>query len=97
MSTANALIYVENIRKALAKADPANAAVYAKNAADYFAELNAMDAPLRARLAKLPESRRWLVSSEGASATWPVTSVGGRPISGRSTQRSRARRSKFGV
>jgi manganese/iron transport system substrate-binding protein len=66
MSTASALIYVENIRKALADADPANAAVYAKNAADYGEKIKALDAPLRARLAKVPEDRRWLVSSEGA-------------------------------
>jgi manganese/iron transport system substrate-binding protein len=66
MSTGSALIYVENIRKALADADPANAAVYARNAADYSEKLKALDAPLRARLAKVPEDRRWLVSSEGA-------------------------------
>jgi manganese/iron transport system substrate-binding protein len=66
MSTASALIYVENIRKALAEADPANAATYAKNAADYSAQIKTMDAPLRARLDKVPAEKRWLVSSEGA-------------------------------
>lgn len=66
MSTASALVYVENIRKALTDADPANAAVYATNAADYAEKLKALDAPLRARLAKVPEDRRWLVTSEGA-------------------------------
>lgn len=66
MSTGSALIYVENIRKALSEADPANAAIYAKNAADYGAKLKAIDAPLRARLDKVPAERRWLVSSEGA-------------------------------
>lgn len=66
MSTASALIYVENIRKALAEADPTNAATYAKNAAAYSAEIKAMDAPLRARLDKVPAEKRWLVSSEGA-------------------------------
>jgi manganese/iron transport system substrate-binding protein len=66
MSTGSALIYVENIRKALSEADPANAATYAKNAADYSAKLKAIDAPLRARLDKVPADRRWLVSSEGA-------------------------------
>ncbi len=66
MSTASALIYIENIRKALAKADPASAEIYARNAAAYSAEIKAMDAPLRERLAKVPESQRWLVSSEGA-------------------------------
>lgn len=66
MSTASALIYVENIRKALSEADPANAATYAKNAADYSVQIKAMDAPLRARLDKVPADKRWLVSSEGA-------------------------------
>jgi manganese/iron transport system substrate-binding protein len=66
MSTKNALIYIENITKALAKADPANAAIYARNAAAYADEIKAMDAPLRARLDKVPADRRWLVSSEGA-------------------------------
>ena len=66
MSTASALIYVENIRKALADADPANAETYAKNAATYSAQIKAMDAPLRARLDKVPADKRWLVSSEGA-------------------------------
>ncbi|AZO80853.1 MULTISPECIES: metal ABC transporter substrate-binding protein [unclassified Bosea (in: a-proteobacteria)] len=66
MSTASALIYVENIRRALAEADPANAATYAKNAADYATLIKAMDGPLRARLDKVPADKRWLVSSEGA-------------------------------
>ena len=66
MSPDNALIYVENIRKALAEADPANAETYARNAAAYAAQIQAIDAPLRARLDKVPEDKRWLVSSEGA-------------------------------
>ena len=66
MSPTNALIYVENIRKAFAKHDPANAEVYAKNAAAYAAEIKALDGPLRARLEKIPQGKRWLVSSEGA-------------------------------
>jgi manganese/iron transport system substrate-binding protein len=66
MSAANALVYVENIRKALAAADPGNAAAYAANAEAYAAKVRAMDAPLRARLANVPEAQRWLVTSEGA-------------------------------
>ena len=66
MSTSSALIYVDNIRKALAKADPANEAIYARNAAAYIEKIKAMDAPLRARFAAIPEAQRWLVSSEGA-------------------------------
>jgi manganese/iron transport system substrate-binding protein len=66
MSPNNALIYVENIRKALTKHDPANAAAYDKNAADYVAKIRALDEPLRKRLDAIPEVQRWLVSSEGA-------------------------------
>lgn len=66
MSPANALIYVENIRKALATHDPGNAEAYARNAEAYAAKIKAMDSPLRSRLAAIPDAQRWLVSSEGA-------------------------------
>lgn len=66
MSPANALVYVENIRKALSARDPANADIYARNAARYKARIEAVDAPLRARLAAIPQGKRWLVTSEGA-------------------------------
>jgi len=66
MSPSNGVIYVENIRNALAKHDPANAETYTKNAAAYAARIKALDAPLRTRLAAIPEGRRWLVTSEGA-------------------------------
>jgi len=66
MSPTNALIYIENIRKALSEADPANAEVYRKNAEAYAAKIRAIDEPLRKRLAAIPEDKRWLVTSEGA-------------------------------
>jgi manganese/iron transport system substrate-binding protein len=66
MSPSNALIYVENIRKALAQHDPTHADTYNKNAAAYAAQIKAMDAPLRERLASIPKDQRWLVTSEGA-------------------------------
>lgn len=66
MSIDNALIYVDNIQKALAGADPANAATYAVNAEAYKAELRAALDPLTAQIDALPEDRRWLVSCEGA-------------------------------
>lgn len=66
MSPANAVIYVENIRKALVALDPANEAVYTANAAAYTAKIRALDEPVRARLASIPEGQRWLVTSEGA-------------------------------
>lgn len=66
MSPDNGLIYIENIRKALTKADPDNAAVYSRNASAYAAKIRALDEPLRQRLARIPKAQRWLVSSEGA-------------------------------
>ncbi len=66
MSSKSALIYVENIRKALATYDPANAGTYNKNAAAYAAQIRAIDEPLRKRLGSIPPDQRWLVSSEGA-------------------------------
>ncbi|HEY9012521.1 MAG TPA: metal ABC transporter substrate-binding protein [Devosia sp.] len=66
MSPNNALIYVENVRKALVQHDPANAATYNANAAAYSEQIKALDAPLRERLSRIPEAQRWLVTSEGA-------------------------------
>lgn len=66
MSPSNALIYIENIKNALVKYDPQNAAVYEKNAADYAQKIKQLDEPLRAKLAQIPETQRWLVTSEGA-------------------------------
>jgi manganese/iron transport system substrate-binding protein len=66
MSPRNAVIYVENIRKALVKLDPANAATYNANAKAYSAKFAALETKVRAELSKIPAERRWLVSSEGA-------------------------------
>jgi manganese/iron transport system substrate-binding protein len=66
MSTSNAVIYVENIRKALVEMDPANAETYNANAADYTARIKAVTEPVREKLAEIPDGQRWLVTSEGA-------------------------------
>jgi manganese/iron transport system substrate-binding protein len=66
MGLSSALIYVDNIARALASADPDNAATYAANAEAYKAELTAAIGPLKDQIAALPEDRRWLVSCEGA-------------------------------
>lgn len=66
MSPEATLIYVENVRKALAAQDPENAETYAKNAAAYSEKIKATVEPIRAALAAIPEDRRWLVTSEGA-------------------------------
>jgi manganese/iron transport system substrate-binding protein len=66
MSLDSAVVYIDNIAKALAEADPDHAANYFGNAANYKARLLAEIGPLRDQIAALPEDRRWLVSCEGA-------------------------------
>jgi len=66
MSPQNALIYVENIRKALVKLDPTRQSVYDSNALSYSQKIKAIDGPIRDKLASIPLEQRWLVSSEGA-------------------------------
>jgi zinc/manganese transport system substrate-binding protein len=60
---ANAIVMVENIRDALAGADPANAATYEANAAAKIADLKALDQWVREQVATIPEERRKLVTS----------------------------------
>ncbi|MEM6609386.1 MAG: metal ABC transporter substrate-binding protein [Pseudomonadota bacterium] len=66
MGLENALIYIDNIAAAFAEHDPANADIYAANAAAYADELRAGILPLREALAQIPEPERWLVTCEGA-------------------------------
>ncbi|WP_164921125.1 metal ABC transporter substrate-binding protein [Thermosynechococcus vestitus] len=66
MSPQNALIYVENIRKALTNLDPAGAKIYAANAKAYQAQIRALDQELRQALAPLPAHKRYIVTCEGA-------------------------------
>lgn len=66
MSLQSAVTYVENIRKALVKVDPANEATYNANAKAYTAKFQAIEAGVREKLARVPEGQRWLVTSEGA-------------------------------
>ena len=66
MSPDNALIYVDNIRDALVKYDPANAQTYQRNADAYKQKITATLEPLRKQVAEIPEDKRWMVTSEGA-------------------------------
>lgn len=66
MSPQNALIYVDNIRDAFSQYDPQNASIYAKNAEAYKQKIHSTLAPLRSELDKIPQDKRWLVTSEGA-------------------------------
>lgn len=66
MGLDNALIYIDNITKALSEQDPANAATYAANAEAYKQQMRDTIGPLRDRVATIPEDQRWLVTCEGA-------------------------------
>tara|TARA_B110000003_G_scaffold104687_1_gene106974 strand:- start:3501 stop:4388 length:888 start_codon:yes stop_codon:yes gene_type:complete len=88
MSASNALIYIDNIRSALVRYDSDNADAYNANAKRYGAQVLAAVAPFKAMLDRLPESNRWLVTSEGAfsylardyglkeSYLWPINADG---------------------
>lgn len=66
MSLDSALVYVDNIARAMSEADPENAAAYAANAEAYKAQLTGAIGPLKDLIATVPEDKRWLVSCEGA-------------------------------
>ncbi|AFZ03487.1 metal ABC transporter substrate-binding protein [Calothrix sp. PCC 6303] len=66
MSPKNALIYVENIRKALVNLDPINANTYNTNAANYSQKIQAIDQRLKTSVSIIPVEKRYMVSCEGA-------------------------------
>ena len=66
MSPDNALVYVENIRRALVEIDPKNTDTYNRNAINYKQQIELVRANLKSVLDKIPASQRYLVSSEGA-------------------------------
>lgn len=65
-SVTNVALYIGNIERGLAAADPEGAETYAANAAAYLAELDALDAEIKAAVAALPEDRRTVVTSHDA-------------------------------
>ncbi len=65
-SVANAKIYVANIRDALAAADPTDVQAFRSNTDRYLAELDALDAEVRAAVAKIPPERRRVISTHNA-------------------------------
>jgi zinc/manganese transport system substrate-binding protein len=65
-SVANAKVYVGNIAEALIAADPADAEGFRANAARYLSALDALDAEVRADVAKIPPDRRKVISTHRA-------------------------------
>jgi manganese transport system substrate-binding protein len=66
MSPKNALIYVENIRKALVNLDPANTVTYDTNAKAYSEQIRSIDEKLKTAISAIPPDKRYIVSCEGA-------------------------------
>lgn len=66
MSPKQALVYVENIRKALVELDPEHKEDFNRNAKTYSEKIKNLDAKLRDSLSKIPASKRFLVTCEGA-------------------------------
>lgn len=66
MSPRLAKVYVENIRRALTRLDPAGAETYRRNAERYAAQLEALHKELQATLAQIPPRQRVLATCEGA-------------------------------
>ncbi|MGC7102726.1 anchored repeat ABC transporter, substrate-binding protein [Amycolatopsis lurida] len=64
----NAMSYVEVIRDALIERDPEGAKTYRRNATAYLAELERLDTYVRDRIARIPEVRRYLVTTHDAFA-----------------------------
>ena len=65
-SLGHAVVYVDNIAAALAKADPDNASTFYRNRAAYVAEIEALDADIRSMFADLPAGSRTIVTSHDA-------------------------------
>lgn len=82
----NALIYVDNILKALKDTDPANADAYEANAADYISQIKKLNEEAKTDFAKLSEEQRRFATNHEAFAYMaraydltqiPVTGLGG--------------------
>jgi ABC-type Zn uptake system ZnuABC Zn-binding protein ZnuA len=80
MDPNNVLVWVDNIEKALAGADPQNAAAYQSNAASYRQQLKDLDAWIANQVGQIPTDRRKLVTDHTVftyfAARYGFTQVG---------------------
>lgn len=71
-SVGNAKVMVANIRDGLIAADPAGKATYEANAAAYLAELETLDAEIKATIAAIPQEKRKIITSHDAFGYFEV-------------------------
>jgi len=80
LDVAYAALYVDRIAAELASVDPAHAADYRSQAADYRTRLTALDAEIRAQIATIPEANRKVVMFHDAfpyyARAYGITIVG---------------------
>jgi zinc/manganese transport system substrate-binding protein len=62
----NGLLYVKNIADGLCHADAEACSIFRKNAAAYSAEISALDAEVKARIAGVPEAKRKVITTHDA-------------------------------
>jgi zinc/manganese transport system substrate-binding protein len=65
-SLTNGQVYVANIVKGLAQADPPNADFYRQNGAAYSKQLAALDGNIKAELAAVPKAKRRVITTHDA-------------------------------
>jgi zinc/manganese transport system substrate-binding protein len=65
-SVINARIYVANIRDALIAVDPTDGGIFQANAGAYLTKLDQLDQEVREAVAKIPQSRRKVISTHRA-------------------------------
>jgi zinc/manganese transport system substrate-binding protein len=65
-SVPNVVVWVSNIEKALAKADPEDAAAFKANAERYTRELQDLDASVHAKINAIPKNKRKVLTSHDA-------------------------------
>lgn len=62
----NGLVYVKNIAEGLCKVDAADCDTFKKNAEAYSAEITALDAEVKAKVASVPEAKRKVITTHDA-------------------------------
>jgi zinc/manganese transport system substrate-binding protein len=72
-SLANGKVYVQNIRDGLIAADPAGKDTYTANATKFLADIDQEDMDVRAAVAKLPPSRRKIITTHDAFGYFGAT------------------------